>query len=93
MGARDGERDWGPFACSIGSFEDAQKPGLVADALATSSAAFRMAARANAEDETRTGFKLALLEHESQHLGQILRYLLGLGVDPPPGWKKRFALS
>jgi hypothetical protein len=84
---------WGPFKCSIGSFQDTQKPGLVANALATSGSAFREAARANAEDEKRTDFKLALLEHESQHLGQILRYLLGLGIDPPPGWKERFALA
>jgi hypothetical protein len=84
---------WGPFKCSIGSFQDTQKPGLVANALATSGSAFREAARANAEDEKRTDFKLALLEHESQHLGQILRYLLGLGIDPPPGWKERFALT
>lgn len=84
---------WGPFRCSIGSFEETQKPDLVADALASSSTAFREAARANAQDETRTDFKLALLEHESQHLGQILRYLLGLGIDPPRGWKKRFALT
>jgi hypothetical protein len=84
---------WGPFKCSIGSFEETQKPGLVANALATSGSAFREAAMANPKDETRTDFKLALLEHESQHLGQILRYLLGLGIDPPPGWKKRFSLT
>ena len=83
---------WGPFGCSIGSFEDTQKPGLVAEALEASASAFREAALANDMDETRTDFKLALLEHESQHLGQILRYLLGLGIEPPPGWRKRFAL-
>jgi hypothetical protein len=83
---------WGPFDCSIASFEDTQKPALVADALATSASAFREAALANAADETRTDFKLGLLEHESQHLGQILRYLLGLGIEPPPGWKTRFGL-
>jgi hypothetical protein len=82
----------GPFGCSIGSFADTQNPRLVAEALAKSGSEFREAARANPEDETRTDFKLALLEHESQHLGQILRYLLGLAIDPPAGWKKRFAL-
>jgi hypothetical protein len=83
---------WGPFGCSIASFEDTQKPSIVAGALAASAAAFRDAALASPADETRTDFKLALLEHESQHLGQILRYLLGLGIEPPPGWKTRFAL-
>lgn len=83
---------WGPFGCSIAAFEDTQKPDLVAEALAASASAFRKAALASASDETRTDFKLGLLEHESQHLGQILRYLLGLRIVPPPGWKKRFAL-
>lgn len=83
---------WGPFGCSIASFEDAHKHGLVTQALARSASAFREAALATAADETRTDFKLGLLEHESQHLGQILRYILGLGIEPPPGWKKRFAL-
>ena len=83
---------WGPFGCSIASFEDAQNPSVVAAALTASASAFREAALASPADETRTDFKLALLEHESQHLGQILRYLLGLGIEPPPGWKERFAL-
>jgi hypothetical protein len=83
---------WGPFACSIASFEDTRNSDLVAGALAASASAFREAALASPADEIRTDFKLALLEHESQHLGQILRYLLGLGIEPPGGWKKRFAL-
>ena len=83
---------WGPFACSIESFEDSHDPSLVAAALAASASAFREAALASPGDETRTDFKLGLLEHESQHLGQILRYLLGLEIEPPAGWKQRFAL-
>lgn len=86
------EGTWGPFGCSIASYEDTRKPDAVARALATSASSFREATLATTEDETRTDFKLGLLEHESQHLGQILRYLLGLGIEPPPGWKKRFAL-
>ena len=83
---------WGPFGCSIASFEDTLDPDLVARALAASASAFRAAALASPADETRIDLRLGLLEHESQHLGQILRYLLGLGIEPPPGWKERFAL-
>src|SRR5688572_10389031 len=83
---------WGPFECSIASFQDTQDPEVVAGALAASASAFREAALAAPADETRTDFKLGLLEHEAQHLGQILRYLLGLEIEPPPGWKTRFAL-
>lgn len=83
---------WGPFSCSLESFEDTMKPELVVAALAGSASAFREAASASDADAARTDFKLALLEHEAQHLGQILRYLLGLGIEPPPGWRARFAL-
>ena len=83
---------WGPFGCSIPSFEAAQDPAVVGSALASSAAAFRKAALAAPADETRARLRLGLLEHESQHLGQLLRYILGLGIEPPPGWKERFAL-
>ena len=83
---------WGPFRCSIGAYEDTRKPGLVARALAASASGFRDAALAKPDDDARTDFKLGLLEHENQHLGQLLRYLLGLGLAVPAGWKKRFAL-
>ena len=83
---------WGPFRCSISSSEGTRKHDVVAGALATSASAFRAAAVARPDDDARTDFKLGLLEHESQHLGQLLRYVLGLGIEPPPGWKKRFAL-
>ena len=63
-------------------------------ALAGSAEMFRGAASdAGPADDIRTGFRLDLLEHESQHLGQILLYLLGLGITPPPGWKSRFAMA
>ena len=83
---------WGPFRCSIGSYEDTQRPDVVARALAASASGFRTAALAKPDDDARTDLKLGLLEHEDQHLGQLLRYVLGLGLAVPPGWKKRFAL-
>lgn len=83
---------WGPFGCSIASFADTHNPDVIGRALADSAEQFRAATGANPDDDIRTGFRLDLLEHESQHLGQILRYLLGLGITPPPGWKSRFAL-
>ena len=35
---------------------------------------------------------LKLLEHESGHAGQLLRYLLGLRLDVPPRWQRYFDL-
>lgn len=84
---------WGPFRCSIGGVEETRRLDVVARALETSAAAYRAAAAAVTDDGARSELKLGLLEHENQHLGQLLRYLLGLGLAVPPGWKKRFALS
>ena len=83
---------WGPFRCSLAAVEETRRRDAVARALETSATAYRAAAGAGGNDDSRTEFKLGLLEHENQHLGQLLRYLLGLGLAIPPGWKKRFAL-
>jgi len=83
---------WGPFACSIQSFEDSHKPDVITAALQASATAYHTAAATAPLDDTRADLKLGLLEHENQHLGQLLRYLLGLGIEPPPSWKQRFAL-
>ena len=84
---------WGPFRCSIAGVEGTRKRDVVARALEASAAAYRAAAANSVDDDARTDLKLGLLEHEAQHLGQLLRYLLGLGLAIPPGWKKRFASS
>lgn len=83
---------WGPFRCSLAGVEETRRRDVVARALETSAVAYRAAAAGGTGDAARTDFRLGLLEHENQHLGQLLRYLLGLGLPVPPGWKKRFAL-
>jgi len=83
---------WGPFRCSLGGVEETRRRDVVARALETSAAAYRAAAAAGTDDGARTDLRLGLLEHENQHLGQLLRYVLGLGLAVPPGWKSRFAL-
>ena len=83
---------WAGFSCSITSFDDVVRPEAMRQALASSAAAVREASKTAPQDEGRTDLKLRLLVHEAQHQGQILRYLLGLKVEVPPGWKKRFSL-
>jgi uncharacterized damage-inducible protein DinB len=83
---------WAGFSCSITSPDDVVKPEVMRQALASSAAAVREAGKTAPRDDGRTDLKLRLLVHESQHQGQILRYLLGLKVEVPPSWKKRFAL-
>lgn len=83
---------WGPFGCSIAGFADTHDAEMMRAKIAASAEAVRAAVAASADDDTRTDLKLGLLEHENQHLGQLVRYLLGLEIAVPPGWKARFAL-
>lgn len=83
---------WVGFSCSVTSPADVVKPEVMGQALARSAAAVREASKTAPNNEGRTDLKLRLLVHESQHQGQILRYLLGLKIQVPPSWKKRFAL-
>ncbi len=34
-----------------------------------------------------------LLEHETQHHGQLIRYLYGLGIERSASWRERYALE
>ena len=84
--------EWQGFSCSLTSGEELVQPEVMARALAESAAAVREACRAAPEDDARADLKLRLLVHESQHQGQLLRYLLGLRLEVPAGWNARFAL-
>jgi hypothetical protein len=46
-----------------------------------------------ADDEESLRYVLALLEHETQHQGQLIRYLYGLGIDRPHTWQQQYALD
>ncbi|MEM8873692.1 MAG: hypothetical protein AAGD32_05475 [Planctomycetota bacterium] len=82
---------WEGFACSL---QDVSDPGTVADALRGSANAVMDALGEGAElDSARIELALALLEHESAHHGQLIRYLYGLRLPIPPSWKARYALD
>lgn len=38
-------------------------------------------------------YALALLEHETQHHGQLIRYLYGLEIPRPASWQQQYALD
>lgn len=44
-------------------------------------------------DEDAYTYALALLEHETQHHGQLIRYLYGLGIPRPESWQRQYALD
>jgi uncharacterized damage-inducible protein DinB len=45
------------------------------------------------DDEDGMTYALALLEHETQHHGQLIRYLYGLGIPRPESWQRQYALD
>ena len=44
-------------------------------------------------DEDSLRYVIALLEHETMHQGQLIRYLYGLGIDRPHTWQQQYALD
>jgi hypothetical protein len=48
-------------------------------------------AELHTDDHVR--YALALLEHETQHHGQLIRYLYGLGIPRPESWQRQYALD
>ncbi|WP_341999924.1 hypothetical protein MRBLWH7_001097 [Microbacterium sp. LWH7-1.2] len=44
-------------------------------------------------DDDSLRYVLALLEHETQHQGQLIRYLYGLRIDRPESWQRQYALD
>lgn len=47
----------------------------------------------DAADDDSLRYVLALLEHETQHQGQLIRYLYGLGIERPLTWQQQYALD
>lgn len=98
IGAREsyaralGSGEWSGFTCSL-EYGDRHDRDSVRAALARSSEAFEAAASEAPWDESRAESLLALLEHEAQHQGQLIRYLYGLDLPIPQSWAGRWALS
>ena len=47
----------------------------------------------DAYGDDRSRLLVDLLEHEVAHQGQLIRYLCGLRLSIPAGWKAKYALS
>ncbi|MEM8875607.1 MAG: hypothetical protein AAGD32_15280 [Planctomycetota bacterium] len=82
---------WSGFSCSLA---EPGHPERVREALTRSEEAAREAVSGLAEfDATRQDLVVSLLEHEAAHQGQLIRYLYGLRLPIPDGWKRRYALD
>lgn len=84
---------WPGFSCSL-TAEEARARDAVTAALARSAEQVLAAVDdVDPNDDDRLRFSLGLLEHEAAHHGQLIRYLYGLQLPIPAGWKKRYALA
>jgi hypothetical protein len=84
---------WQGFSCRL-SRADVQDPEAIRQSLSSTLADLTSLLEGGeplspqAED-----FLLDLLEHETQHHGQLIRYLYALEIPRPPTWKERYALA
>lgn len=84
---------WLGFSCSLTSDQINVKAEVLA--ALTRSQEIVLTALAGIEEYTAIQSELAidLLEHEAAHHGQLIRYLYGLQIEIPQGWKSRYALN
>ena len=81
--------EWVGFSCSLTGADRGSKARL-RDAVESSRRAVSeaVATSANSSEE----MILDLLLHETQHHGQLIRYVYGLGLDFPTSWRERWNL-
>jgi hypothetical protein len=83
---------WQGFACSL---QSAEEPDVVRTALATSMSKVDACLEHAAQcvDARRKHILVDLLEHETQHHGQLIRYFYANGQIFPEAFAKRYALE
>ncbi len=89
--ARAGE--WRGFTSPVTASETTDAAALRAAFETTAADVDAWLAELAPDDEESATYALALLEHETQHHGQLIRYLYGLGIDRPASWQRQYALD
>lgn len=82
---RDG---WIGFSCSLSGADTISKTRVL-EALSQSEELLAKTIDGIEWTDTRDGLLLDLLEHETQHQGQLIRYLYALGLRIPESWARR----
>jgi hypothetical protein len=85
-------RAWEGFACSLSAAEAKDKASVII-ALERTGSELSTLLDGLEWDGDRERLLLALLEHETMHQGQLIRYVYGLGYEFPRSWKKRWDLE
>ena len=89
--ARAGE--WQGFSSPVARDGSSDAAAVRAAFVQTAADVGEWVAGIDAADEDSLRYALALLEHETQHQGQLIRYLYGLGIDRPHTWRQQYALD
>lgn len=84
---------WQGFACSLVGDQD-EDPAAVRSAVErTGSDVAAWLSELDPSDEAGWDTAVRLLEHETQHHGQLIRYLYALPLPIPASWIERYALE
>ena len=86
------ENGWAGFKCSM-TFEESSNKAKVIQALRQATEKFEEVLNGIEWTNDRDSLLLDLLEHETQHQGQLIRYVYGLNYKFPKSWAERWALE
>jgi len=89
--ARAGE--WQGFTSPVTQEQTTDAAALRAALEQTAAEVDEWVAGIAADDEGSLAYALALLEHETQHHGQLIRFLYCLGIERPHSWQQQYALD
>jgi len=86
------ENGWVGFGCSMTSEESINKQEVI-HTLSKTAQKFEEMLNGVEWTNTRDDLMLDLLEHETQHQGQLIRYVYGLKYKFPKSWTQRWSLD
>ena len=84
---------WRGFACSLSGDDTTDEEKVARQLEASAQRVLAVMGGAASFDDPQSEYALDLLEHETQHHGQLIRYLYALKLDIPRSWKDRYALD
>lgn len=85
--------EWEGFSCSLSAADTRELEAVGAGLARSTQDVLDAIDDLGSDDNDRWRLTLRLLEHEAAHQGQLIRYLYGLRLPIPAGWKERYALA
>ena len=85
--------EWSGFSCSLTAGETRDSDAVGAGLARSAEGVLAAIGDLDPLDDDRCRFALRLLEHETAHHGQLIRYLYGLRLPIPAPWRAHYALD